>query len=66
MPLSKEERIEIILLSGTGSCRKVAAEFNERHRGSQITHDTVAKFKKPGALKMDEKVAVCVRQLMRI
>jgi len=42
MPLSKEERIEIILMAGSGSCRKVAIDFNRKH-GKHITHDTVAK-----------------------
>ncbi|MCI4389323.1 hypothetical protein PGIGA_G00096670 [Pangasianodon gigas] len=42
MPLTKEEGIEIILMAGSGSCRKVEMEFNRKH-GKHITHDTVAK-----------------------
>jgi len=56
MPLSKEERIEIILLAGRGSCRQVAKEFNATHADQiQVTHDTVAKlidkFKKTGSVE---------------
>ena len=40
MPLSKEERIEIILMAGSGSCRKVAIDFNRKH-GKHITHDKI-------------------------
>ncbi|MCJ8735946.1 hypothetical protein PDJAM_G00253390 [Pangasius djambal] len=43
MPLTKEERIEIILMPGSGSCRKVVMDFNRKH-GQHITHDTVAKL----------------------
>jgi hypothetical protein len=45
MALSKDERIEIILRVGSGSSRKVAAEYNEDHPDRRpITHDTVAKL----------------------
>ena len=37
MLLTKQQRIEIILMSG--SSRKIAEEFNRKHRTS-ITHDT--------------------------
>ena len=40
MLLTKQQRSEIILMSG--SSRKIAEEFNRKHRTS-ITHDTVAK-----------------------
>ena len=51
MRLTKEQRIEIILMAGSGSSRMVALNFNRKH-GTNITHDTVAKliskFKKTG------------------
>ena len=51
MRLTNEQRIEIILMAGSGSNRMVAAEFNGKH-GTSITHNTVAKlickFKKTG------------------
>ncbi|GBO41137.1 hypothetical protein AVEN_22627-1 [Araneus ventricosus] len=43
MPLTKEERIGIILLTGCGTTRHVMRTFNEMHR-TQITHDTVTKL----------------------
>ena len=43
MPLTKEERIDIILLVGSGTTSQVARTFNETHR-TLITHDTVAKL----------------------
>lgn len=53
MPLTKEERIDIILLAGSGTTRYVARTFNATHR-TQITHDTVAKlikkFKRTGSV----------------
>ena len=52
MLLTKQQRIEIILMSG--SSRKIAEEFNRKH-GTSITHDTVAKlfvkFKKTGSVE---------------
>ncbi|GBO10468.1 hypothetical protein AVEN_223721-1 [Araneus ventricosus] len=42
MPLTKEERINIILLTGSGSTRHIANTFDATHR-TKITHDTVAK-----------------------
>ena len=51
MRLTKEQRIEIILMAGSGSSRMVALNFNRKH-GTNITHDTAAKliskFKKTG------------------
>ena len=51
MRLTKEQRIEIILMAGSGNSRMVALNFNRKH-GTNITHDTVAKliskFKKTG------------------
>ena len=51
MRLTKEQRIEIILMAGSGSSRMVALNLNRKH-GTNITHDTVAKliskFKKTG------------------
>ena len=51
MRLTNEQRIEIILMAGSGSNRMVAAEFNGKH-GTSIAHNTVAKlickFKKTG------------------
>ncbi|MCI4382629.1 hypothetical protein PGIGA_G00017000, partial [Pangasianodon gigas] len=43
MPLTKEERIEIILMAGSGSCCKVAMDFTRKH-GKHITHNSVAKL----------------------
>ena len=43
MPLTKEERTDIILLVGSDTTRHVACTFNETHK-TQITHDTVAKL----------------------
>ena len=43
MHLTKEQRIEIILMAGSGSSRMVALNFNRKH-GTNITHDTVAKL----------------------
>ena len=65
MPLSLEERIETILLSGSGSCRRVAAEFDERHcGGTQITHDAVAKLIKKfkETESVEDKKDVVVRE----
>ncbi|GBN26480.1 hypothetical protein AVEN_194328-1 [Araneus ventricosus] len=42
MPLTKDERVDIILLAGSGTIRHEARIFNVTHR-IQITHDTVAK-----------------------
>ena len=51
MRLTKEQRIEIILMAGSRSSCMVALNFNRKH-GTNITHDTVAKlnskFKKTG------------------
>ena len=51
MRLTKEKRIEIILMAGSGSSRMVALNFNRKH-GTNITNNTVAKliskFKKTG------------------
>ncbi|GBM53357.1 hypothetical protein AVEN_165033-1 [Araneus ventricosus] len=43
MPFTKEERIYINLLAGSGTNRHVARTFNTTNR-RQITHDTVAKL----------------------
>ena len=44
MSLSTEQ-IEIILLAGSGSCHKVAKEFNRRHPlSTPIMHDSVVKL----------------------
>ncbi|GBN74547.1 hypothetical protein AVEN_271777-1 [Araneus ventricosus] len=43
MPLTKEERIDIILLTGCGTTRHVVRTFNATHR-TQITHDNVTKL----------------------
>ena len=55
MRLTKEQRIEIILMAGSGSSLMVALNFNRKH-GTNITHDTVAKliskFKKTGNVLM--------------
>ena len=75
MLLTKQQRIEIILMSG--SSHKIAKEFNRKHSTS-ITHDTVAKlfvkFKKNGAVEdqrsgrlctaMDEKTTVRVLEAL--
>ena len=50
MPLSKEEHIEIILMAGSGSCRKVAIDFNRKH-GKHIKHDTHDKIQNMDHLK---------------
>ncbi|XP_053543967.1 uncharacterized protein LOC128635364 isoform X2 [Ictalurus punctatus] len=42
-PLTKEERIEIILTAESGSCRKLTMDFNRKH-SQHITHDTVGKL----------------------
>ena len=42
MSLSKDELTDIILLAGSGSCCKVAEEFNRRHM--HIMHDNAAKL----------------------
>jgi len=45
MSLSKEEQIEIILLTGPGSCCKVAEEANKRYPlSTQIPHGTITKL----------------------
>ena len=58
MRLSREERIEVILMAGSGSSRKVAMEFNRKH-GKNIIHDTVAKlirkFQKTGSVADQQK-----------
>lgn len=41
MPLKKELCIELILMAGPGSCRKVAMAFNRKHC-KHITLDNVA------------------------
>ena len=43
MRLTKKQRIEIILMAGSGSSRMVALNFNKKH-GRNITHDNVAKL----------------------
>ncbi|CAM1324679.1 Uncharacterised protein r2_g3343 [Pycnogonum litorale] len=43
MRLTTEQRIEIILMAGSGSSRMVARNFNRKHETS-ITHDIVAKL----------------------
>ncbi|GBM72897.1 hypothetical protein AVEN_157537-1 [Araneus ventricosus] len=43
MPLTKEERIDIILLAGNGTTRHVALTSNATHR-TQIRHDIVTIF----------------------
>lgn len=37
MPLTDEERIEIILMAGAGNCHKVVMDLTRKHG----THDTV-------------------------
>lgn len=43
MLLLKEENIELILMPGSGCCRKVAIDCIRKH-GRHITHDTVVKL----------------------
>ena len=43
MRLNTEQRIEIILGTGSGSSRMAASAINRKH-GTNITHDTVAKL----------------------
>ena len=43
MRLTKEQRIDIILMAGSGSSRMVALNFNRKH-GTNITHNTVTKL----------------------
>jgi hypothetical protein len=68
MPLSKEH-IEIILMDGSGSCCKVAMNFNRKH-GKHITHNTAAKltekFKKTKVLQTNQEVVIHVNQLMKV
>ena len=66
MLLTKQQRIEIVLMSG--SSRKIAEEFNRKHRTS-ITHDAVAKLfvklKNLDLLKIKEEVVDHVLQRMK-
>ncbi|KAL7855648.1 hypothetical protein AOLI_G00192520 [Acnodon oligacanthus] len=55
MELMKEEKIEVILMSGECSCRIIAADFNNRHPvRPPISHRTVAsliiKFRETGTV----------------
>ncbi|GBM13346.1 hypothetical protein AVEN_159767-1 [Araneus ventricosus] len=43
MPITKEERIDINLLAGSGTTRRVARTLMQR-KEKQITYDTVAKL----------------------
>lgn len=43
MQLTKEERIDIMLLAGSGTTRHLTRNFNATQR-IQITHDIVAKL----------------------
>lgn len=62
MPLTKEriEISEIILITGSGSCHKVAIDFNGKH-SKQITHNTVKLGMKAG-----EEMTVFVYKEMSI
>lgn len=55
MALTKEERIEVILMSGERSFRVIAADFNNRHpERPPISHNTVrcliSKFRETGTV----------------
>ena len=67
MRLTKEQRIEIILMAGSGSSRMVALNFNRKH-GTNITHDTVAKliskFKKTGNVADQPHYGIQVRRFL--
>ncbi|GBN05034.1 hypothetical protein AVEN_153757-1 [Araneus ventricosus] len=60
VPLTKEERIYIILLAGSGTTRLVVCTFNATHR-MQITHGTAAKlitkFKTTGSIADESRSA---------
>ena len=57
MPLSNEERIEIILMDGSGSCRKVAIDVNRKH-GKHVKHDTHDKIQNMDHLKERNRVHI--------
>ena len=64
MPLSNEERIEIILMAGSGSCRKVAIDFNRKH-GKHVKHDTHDKIQNMDHLKERNRVHIKLRYSMQ-
>lgn len=56
MSLTKEQRIEIILMAGLESSHMVALNFNKKDR-MNITHDTVEKLiRKLGMLQINHEV----------
>ncbi|GBM57494.1 hypothetical protein AVEN_231201-1 [Araneus ventricosus] len=58
MPLTKEERVYMILLTGSGTTHHAALTFNATHR-KQIFHDTlskaVIKFNRTGSVTYESR-----------
>ena len=70
MRLSREERIEVILMAGSGSSRKVAMEFNRKHveRTSYTTlwQNLLESSKKLEVLQINRKMVEDVQPQMKV